>query len=236
LERGRRCAPAPLPPDCYAALANKSPFALATIPALQTASEASFAVNWFVSGIARVGNQDFVTIKSRDAALQFSLFGREPNPQTGVSLAEVNWSETLGKATVVLQGGAETARLEFNEAVLRVPSVQSSTTANSIQTVPQGRATAKGSMPQFTAAPSLKMPALPWPGNVQPGPISAQSLPELKTALVPVIPWPQIDQPSTNPISPHSTADQPAPGAGVPWPRSDSPQPAKTLPPTFPSS
>ena len=72
------------------------------------------------SKIARLGDTDFVTIKSRDASQQFSLFGSEP--QNGVSVASVQWSETVGKSTVILKKGTETAKLEFNEAELRGPA------------------------------------------------------------------------------------------------------------------
>lgn len=120
--RATEAEPAPLPAERYAAMAGKSPFALATAIAPPTAPAASFAANWFVSGIGRLGDTDFVTIKSRDASIQFSLFGNEPNPQYGVAMASVNWSETIGKSTVVLQKGTEIARLEFNEAELRGPT------------------------------------------------------------------------------------------------------------------
>jgi hypothetical protein len=120
-------APAPLPADRYATMAAQSPFALATAVAPSSVSPDSFAANWYVSGIARLGDADFVTIKSRDAALQFSLFGREPSREQGVSVASVNWSETIGKSTVILQKGTEMAKLEFNEAELRGPVVAGTT-------------------------------------------------------------------------------------------------------------
>ncbi len=117
-------APAPVPESRpiarYAAMTEKSPFALATAAAPVAEPQASFAANWYVAGIARLGDTDFVTIKSRDASTQFSLFGREP--QNGVSVASVEWSETIGKSKVILQKGTETAKLEFNEADLRGPA------------------------------------------------------------------------------------------------------------------
>ena len=100
----------------YESLRGKSPFAMATAVAAPTA-QASFAVNWFVTGVARIGDMNFVTIKSRDLTTQFSLYGEES--VDGVMLASVNWSDTIGKSTVILRKGTETARLEFNEAQLR---------------------------------------------------------------------------------------------------------------------
>lgn len=114
-------APTPHPADRYAVMSARSPFAIAT--AAPAPPEASFAANWYVSGIARLGDADFVTIKSRDAALQFSLFGQEANTEHGVSVASVNWSDTLGKSTVILKKGTETAKLEFNEAEMRGPAL-----------------------------------------------------------------------------------------------------------------
>jgi len=81
----------------------------------------SFAANWYVSGIGRLGDQDFVTVKSRDLSTQFSLYGNELNPKEGVTLVSINWSETVGKSTVLLKKGAETATLEFNEAEVHGP-------------------------------------------------------------------------------------------------------------------
>jgi len=103
----------------YEALRAKSPFALATATVATPAPQPSFAANWFVAGIGRFGESDFVTIKSRDLSTAFSLFAQESDPKTGVALASVNWSDTVGKSTVILRKGNEIARLEFNEAEVR---------------------------------------------------------------------------------------------------------------------
>ena len=86
-------------------------------PLLPAAPQASFAARWFVSGIARIGSEDFVTIKSRDLSKQFSLYGNR-EAVDGVELASVTWSDSVGKSTVVLRKGTETAKLESNEAEL----------------------------------------------------------------------------------------------------------------------
>ncbi len=108
--------PSALPADRYSAMGANCPFATATPTVAPSQPQASFAANWFISGIARIGDSDFVTVKARDLSTQFSLFGNEPNSENGVILASVNWSETIGKSTVVLRKGTETAKLEFNEA------------------------------------------------------------------------------------------------------------------------
>jgi hypothetical protein len=102
------------PKSRYEALRKDSPFALASATPAPVAPQASFAANWFVSGIARIGDQDFVTIKSRDLAKQFSLYGNH-EAVDGVELASVTWSDSVGKSTVILRKGTETAKLEFNE-------------------------------------------------------------------------------------------------------------------------
>jgi len=104
------------PKTRYDAVREHSPFAVATAEAPPVAPQASFASNWFVSGIGRLGDEDFVTIKSRDLSTEFSLFGREADSATGVAVASVNWTDEVGKSTVILRKGTETAKLEFNEA------------------------------------------------------------------------------------------------------------------------
>jgi hypothetical protein len=111
--------PSAFPADRYASLRASSPFALATVVAPAPAPQASFAANWFISGIARIGDDNFVTISSRDLSRQFSLFAGESID--GVTVAGVSWSDSVGKSTVTLRRGAETAQLEFNEAQVRGP-------------------------------------------------------------------------------------------------------------------
>ncbi len=119
VEAGEDAVPTAFDKSRYESLRTKSPFAVATAVAAP-APQASFAANWFVTSVARIGDANFATIKSRDLVTQFSLYGDEP--VDGVVLASVNWSDTIGKSTVILRKGTETARLEFNEAQLRAPA------------------------------------------------------------------------------------------------------------------
>ena len=155
--------PTSLPADRYAAMSDKSPFALATAVVPAATPQASFAANWFVSGVGRIGDSDFVTVKARDLSSQFSLFGHEPNPGNGVTLASVNWSETVGKSTVILQKGTETAKLEFNEADLRGPQ--------------------PGAPPPVGATPA-GMPPLPQPPGMLPQPMNIPN-PGMPPVMVP---------------------------------------------------
>lgn len=133
--------PQPWPAARYAEFARQSPFALATAAVSSAASPIpSFASDWFVSGVARIGRADFVTIKSRDASMQFSIFGREPHPQHGICLAEVRWSEAVGKSVVILRKGQELAALEFNEVEVRGPEPASPRGALPVALSPSARA------------------------------------------------------------------------------------------------
>src|SRR5579872_1082517 len=71
--------PTPLSPDHLASMRERCPFALATVTAIPAAPQASFAANWYVSGIGRIDDKDFVTIKARDLSSQFSLYGHDAN-------------------------------------------------------------------------------------------------------------------------------------------------------------
>jgi hypothetical protein len=110
--------PSHYPPDRYAAMVAQSPFALATpVAPPPAAPERGFAADWYVTGLARYEDKDFVSIKSRDLATSFSLYGQEES--NGVTLVGVEWSNERGKSTVTVRKGGETARLEFNQAELQ---------------------------------------------------------------------------------------------------------------------
>lgn len=108
---------APIPEERYASMLARSPFALASPAPASAPPAASFATNWYIVGLGQLGGENFVTIKSRDLKVQFSIFGQES--WQGVTLVSVNWSEATGKSTAILSRGAEVAKLEFNEAEMR---------------------------------------------------------------------------------------------------------------------
>lgn len=110
--------PEAYPADRYAAMVAQSPFALATpVAPPPTAPERGFAADWYVTGLARYDDKDFVSVKSRDLATSFSLYGNEES--NGVTLVGVEWSSERGKSTVTVRKGGEIARLEFNQAELQ---------------------------------------------------------------------------------------------------------------------
>ena len=115
--------PTAFPADRYAAITEKSPFALATPPAMPPPPpQASFAANWFLTAVARnEQGQDFVTVKAQDGSVHFSLTSGEPN-ENGIALASVDWSDQFRKSTASIKKGTETAKLIFSqEEAAQVP-------------------------------------------------------------------------------------------------------------------
>jgi hypothetical protein len=142
--------PRQAPADRYAGMIEHSPFALATAAPAAAPAGPSFAANWYIAGIARDGDVDFVTIKSRDATVQFSLRGKED--QQGVVLEQINWSDEPLKSTVSVRKGNELALLQFNEAVVHGPAAQAPAAA---------AAGTAGGKPVGTPATGVAVPPLP---------------------------------------------------------------------------
>jgi hypothetical protein len=158
----------------YESLRTKSPFAVATAVAAPV-PQASFAANWYVTSVARIDDKNFATIKSRDLTTQFSLYGDEP--VDGVILASVNWSDTIGKSTIILRKGTETARLEFNEAQLRSPAPATAAASP----VPAG-----GKPPAMMTSPSPLGANVPGTNNAAPLPNAAPGAPRRRVLPIPV--------------------------------------------------
>jgi len=117
--------PAPFSADRYEKMVEKSPFALATPAVAPPVPQASFAANWYLTAVGRdAQGQDFVTVKAQDGSVHFSLTGREEHPDTQVSLASVDWSDTFRKSTAILKKGTETAKIIFSqeEAIAVAPA------------------------------------------------------------------------------------------------------------------
>ena len=113
--------PAAHPASRYDTMLERSPFALATpvgAPPVPVASEFS---QWYVTGLGRWEDKDFVSIGSRDLGTKFSLYGNEPNAD-GVQLVGVEWSNERGKSTVTIKKGSEFGKLEFNQAENATPT------------------------------------------------------------------------------------------------------------------
>jgi hypothetical protein len=163
--RAQDPVPQAFPQGRYEQLRTHSPFSLATVQAPVAAAGPGFADNWFVSGIAQKGDDYFVTIKSRDLSKQFSLFASETDHETGVSVASVNWSDTVGRTTVILRKGTETAKLEFNEAEIHATPQAANPKAPPGATPPLNMA--GGARPPLPppGTTQIPIPALPYNAN-----------------------------------------------------------------------
>ncbi len=81
----------------------------------------SFAADLYVTGVARIGDTDLVTISSRDKTRRFSVFSGETNPREGIEIISVDWSDTVGGSKVSVKKGSEYATLVFDQAELAKP-------------------------------------------------------------------------------------------------------------------
>jgi hypothetical protein len=179
---GMTCAedavPAAFPTGRYDAVRAHCPFGVATAEAPPAPVEINFASNWFVSGVGKTGDDDYVTIKARDQSKQFSLFGKN-DEFDGVRLASVNWSDLVGKTTVILKKGTETAKLEFNEqeihAAPAAPAPGTPGGAGAPPPVAGGKTPPMQNLGQRSPSRMPNTPAIGIPGQVMP-PVPGQEI------------------------------------------------------------
>ncbi len=113
--------PASLPIARYEKMLRKSPFALATPSEPAEAPTPPFAANLYVSGIAKIGEGDLVTVRTRDQSQSFSISASDSGPD-GITLVNVQWVEQVGRSKVTLRKGTETAVIEFDQSVIQKPA------------------------------------------------------------------------------------------------------------------
>src|SRR5581483_5878328 len=106
-------APTALPRDRYKTMIKKSPFAPAT-PTAAVAATPGFATGYYVAGVAKIGDKDFVTIASRNGQSRFSLMPGEAGPE-GITVTSVQWSNETGKSKATVKKGNETGTIEFDQ-------------------------------------------------------------------------------------------------------------------------
>ena len=107
------------PINRYDKLIRKSPFAPPSVAPV-VAAVPGFAANLYLSGLAKIGDRDFVSISSRDQAVKWSLFAGESNVD-GIQLVSVQWADAVGKSKVTVKKGTEFAVLEYDQALLQKP-------------------------------------------------------------------------------------------------------------------
>jgi hypothetical protein len=114
--------PSAFPAQRYNALMEKSPFALATAAPEPTAPAENFATNWVLTGISKTkgkgGAEDYtVFVRSRDLSIRHVITKDKPTDD-GVALVSVEEAPVPTKASVTLRKGAETGRVEFDQAAV----------------------------------------------------------------------------------------------------------------------
>src|SRR6266513_1973671 len=109
-----------LPPrfnfDRYSAMVKNSPFAIATAVAVPAATP-DFAKDLYVANAARSPEGDMVTIAS-SSDQNFKKYLSTRDPVDGYSIAQIEWSENLGKTKVTISKEGQFATLTFNQSLL----------------------------------------------------------------------------------------------------------------------
>lgn len=109
----------------YQLLMEKSPFAPATPQATPppVVETPSFARDYYITGIAQMGERPFVTFASKDKQTFFSLSVGESFQ--GMTLTNVEWRPEVGKSTATLERQGESGVVGFDEvAIHEAPVVQ----------------------------------------------------------------------------------------------------------------
>jgi hypothetical protein len=109
-----------LPPrfsfDRYTPMLNHSPFAIATAVALPEATP-DFARDLYIANAARSLEGDMVTIRS-SSDQNFKKYLTTRQPVDGYSIAQIDWSEDVGKTKVTISKDGKFATLTFNQSLL----------------------------------------------------------------------------------------------------------------------
>lgn len=173
--------PAAWPEGRYESMIRTSPFALAT-PVTPVAAP-GFASNLYLTGLAKVGDKDFVTIAYRDQQSRFSLLAGEQSAD-GVALVSVEWSDVVGKSKVTVKKGTEFSTLGFDEATLQKPAQLTPQTPQQMPQMPQlpqtGQPSQRRVVPARTNQPLQQIPGQPNP-QIRPG----TNVPQRAPVIVP---------------------------------------------------
>src|ERR1041384_6976395 len=109
-----------LPPkynfDRYAKMMDQSPFAVATAVAAPAATP-DFAKDLYIANAAKSQDGDLVTIAST-ADHNFKKYLTTKEPVDGYSIANIEWSDKVGRTKVTISKDANFATLTFNQALL----------------------------------------------------------------------------------------------------------------------
>ncbi len=112
-----------LPPrfnfDRYKPMLNHSPFAIATAVALPEATP-NFAKDLYIANAARSPEGDLVTVRS-SADQNFKKYLTTREPVDGYSIAQIDWSEDVGKTKVTIGKDGNSRRLLLTSRFYQSP-------------------------------------------------------------------------------------------------------------------
>ena len=131
--------PTPFPPARYEEMSAKSPFALATAAAPTAAPTPGFAADLYVNGVARLGTNDYVTIKQRgdDKTVIFLAVGHLNDD--GLKVERVEWSDEMAKTKVFVSKAGEKATLTFDQAEMAKAALPPPSSPVQMPVMPGGR-------------------------------------------------------------------------------------------------
>jgi hypothetical protein len=166
--------PEAMPVSRYEKMTELSPFALATAAPAAEAPKETFTANWTLTGLAKMQDKQgvertFVTVKSRDQRISFSLFGdqvlKDKDPDIdGVSISSVDWKPGPRKSSVMLKKGSEIGKIEFGQDSAPPPAAPANNTR------PGNPGTGMGRPPTVPGRPALPRPNLPNANPIMPTP------------------------------------------------------------------
>lgn len=173
--------PKPLAFARYQAMAEKSPFAVATAVVVPPVAP-NFAKDLYIANAAKASDGDLVTVaSSADRNLKEYLTSGAANAH-GFSIANIEWSDKVGETKVTIAKDGQFATLAFNQAVLSQPLAIN-------QPPPQQPIPPQGGVPQPGAIPPP--PIAPLPNAGMPVVPSATGLPRaMPVPSIPTLPTP----------------------------------------------
>lgn len=156
--------PAAVPLERYQSMLEKSPFAIAsqTAPVQPTPEAPGFAKDLVLTGVARLGENTFVSVVSRaDPSQRFNLVTGEV--YNGIRLASVAWSQDAGATKATLQKGGEYGVIGFDEALLAEALQGNKLPPGAVQTPPGGSQPPNAVQGNAGRPPGVQTPPRPGP-------------------------------------------------------------------------
>lgn len=110
--------PSSSPLDRYQEMIRKSPFAPAT-PTVEPVAAVSFASEFYVSSLAKIGEKDVVTVRPTDPSKpSITLVSGEEESASGMTLLGVEWAEPVNNSRVNVGKGSEKGTLKFDQNIV----------------------------------------------------------------------------------------------------------------------